>query len=744
MLPATTKADDRFVIGSDKNAAGRAHTRPPDFKAVEDFLALLARAIQQLHTYPATSPMVVNAIEAGQRALTALDTRDALSFRVSPSELIVDEIAVGRGSQVEHELARRLHKASVASVTIDRAATVREISRFCADLVRCGERSARDLNLLELVTEHGIDSITLQMAHRPEVLDVGVTAAPTADDVLRERARFEAQLAKGGVVNYLYPPQKGWVRLDPSASFHAISLVDLAVLTDDPAVLAAMLLRLTDEAPEGETPQAALERKYSDVAMLFSALDPRLARRMFGKLARAVLDLEPDNRQALLRRTILPGLLDGRVDGAILRDFPDVDLAESLCLLLDLETAAPELLTTALARLELSEERHAAMVPLLETKLQDREAAAATGGQKSTLARHARELVRIDGASGKSFADFAAFDLSLDDEARATLEHIRTSVPASDVLIDQLTCVWQLTCLEPNPDTVSRYVDRAFVLLARLERASRGRELAPWLGGYRALADRLCESRPDVADVLDARLAAFCTPERAAWIVDLSTQPDGRDAAHAVVDALGPAVLVPFLQILEQDDAPKEAAKGHTPKSGQGRAAVQLLLDHAARLAPAAVPLLGRGSPAVRRTLVRMLGLAGRGYEQAVASQIDGDDQTAREALRSLARIGTPQAGALVAAEITKQRGALSVAAEETLWHFPAAEAQRHVRELLGQRDFALRHPQAAERLLDRAARAGAAGLDPILRALVPFRFRIWNPALVRVARKARAMLNSR
>ena len=149
--------------------------------------------------------------------------------------------------------------------------------------------------------------------------------------------------------------------------------------------------------------------------MLISALDPRVARRMFGKLARAVLDLEPTTRQALLRRTVLPGLLDGRVDGTILRDFPDIDLAESLCLLLDLETAAPELLTTALSRLDLPAERHAAMVPLLDARLKEREAAGS--GRQTTLTRHARDLVRVDAEQGKSFADFAAFDLSLDQAA---------------------------------------------------------------------------------------------------------------------------------------------------------------------------------------------------------------------------------------------------------------------------------------------------------------------------------------
>ena len=98
---------------------------------------------------------------------------------------------------------------------------------------------------------------------------------------------------------------------------------------------------------------------------------------MFSKLARAVLDLGPERRTDLLRRTILPGLLDGRADGAVLRDFPNVDLAESLCLLMDLETAAPELLTTALDRLELPAERRQAVAPLMEARLRGGDAAAA-------------------------------------------------------------------------------------------------------------------------------------------------------------------------------------------------------------------------------------------------------------------------------------------------------------------------------------------------------------------------------
>jgi hypothetical protein len=731
--------DDSFVASRDRSAAPKPPARPADGRAVDDVLTLLARAVQQFHTYPPTSPLCVSAIESCQRALAALQLREQLIFRVTPAELIVDDIPIGKGTQVGQELARRLHRASVASVAIDRGASVRELARFCQDLVRCGERGVTGVTLLEMVTEHGLDRIAVSMAARPEVLEIPAPPPTAAADLARERTRFEAQLAKGGVVNHLYPPQKGWVRLDPGAAARPVSLLDLAVLADDPATLASMLLRLTDEAAD-VTPAAALERKYSDVAMLVSALDPRVARRMFARLARAVLDLDSDSRQTLLRRTVLPGLLDGRVDGAILRDFPDIDLAESLCLLLDLETAAPELLSTALARLDLPAERQAAVLPLLDAQLKQREAAAADSERQSTLARHARELVRVDGASGKSFAEFAAFDLSLDGDAETALEQIRMTVPASDVRVDQLTCLWHLMCLEPNPETVGRFLGRSFSLLALLESGARGGELPSWLASYRQLAERVRGTRPDVADVIESHLAAFCTPERAAWIADLLTDAaGGREAAAAVITALGAAVAAPLVDLIEREAADKDNARRGQDRS---RAIAQVLNDHAVAFAPALVPLLDRATPGVVRILLRALGSAGPGYEEAIAPYASSaDGHTAREALRALARAGTEKAASVVVAEIVKQRGASSIAAEETLWHFPPGDAQRHARALLGRRDFTTSHPQATERLLDRAARAGNVDLGPVLTSLAPMRFRIWNPALARVARKAHAML---
>ena len=274
--------------------------------AIDAFLQLLARAVRQFHTYPATSPLCTDAIAACHTVLAALDRGERLVLRVTPRELIIDDTGLGAGTIVEHELVRRLHKAGVAGLDIDRAASPRDLSRLCTDVIRCDDHR-EEPTFADLLVEHGVDTIVARMARRPEVLNLGLPSAPLRDLVCHEQQRRSAT-PPVGPVDYLYPPEKGWVRLDPAASLDAVSLVDLAVLVDDPGDMATMLLRLTGDDPVGAIAgDEALEQKFGDVAKLFSALDGHLARVMFGKLARAVLAIDPDRRTALLRRTILPG-----------------------------------------------------------------------------------------------------------------------------------------------------------------------------------------------------------------------------------------------------------------------------------------------------------------------------------------------------------------------------------------------------------------------------------------------------
>ena len=725
--PGTTVA--RAPRTGARSAEG-AVARSAESGRVEECLQLFARAVQQLHTYPTTSPLCQQAIEAWHRALSQLEQRDHLDFRVSPHELTVDEVPVGRGALIEGELARRFHAAGIAQVTIERAASTRELTRLCLDLLACTDRRQERLNLTEMLAEHGVSRIALRHAYRPEVLGVDTPTSPVAALVDAQRARREEVFARGGPVNHLYPPDKGWVRLDPAAKFSSVSLVDLALLVDDPSSLAAMLLRLTDDEADTQSPGEALAQKFSDVATLFAALDPRIARVMFSRLANAVLELNPERRQMLLRRTILPGLLDGRVEGDVLKDFPDLDLADSLCLLLDLETAAPEVVTSALARLDLAPERQSAMLPLIRERLQARAGAA----RETSIDAHARKLVTLDGSRSKSFAEFAAFDLALDEQAVDMLVRIRQGIATTDVSSDQLGCLWNLVRLEANPEVVQRFMLRVVPAIGRLDVEGRWPYFAFWLSRFGELAAALRETRPDVSDAIVTNLAHFSTVDRARRIVDLAGQgAEGRAAADTIILALGSGI----------GPALAAAASGRgEAREASARVAQQLLCDHAMLVAPSVVTALATADATATRALVRVLGIAGVGYESPIATQLQSsDEQTVREALRSLARIGTPRAALCVRNAVNQSAEWLSGAAAETLWHFPAPEARRQVLELLSQRDFVQRSPEVAGRLLERVVQGGAQGLQTVLTTLVPLRYRVWSPALARVGRRAHVLL---
>ena len=173
------------------------------------------------------------------------------------------------------------------------------------------------------------------------------------------------------------------------------------------------------------------------------------------------------------------------------------------------------------------------------------------------------------------------------------------------------------------------------------------------------------------------------------------------------------------------------------------RTIAPLLCQYAALLAPAITPRIAELGPASKRIILRMLGFAGPGFEAAIAEQLgSGDEQTDREALRALARIGTIRAATIVANALREGSAGGRAAAEEALWHLPPAQAAAQLRDLLASRDFVVRNPQVAVRLIERAGQSGTEGLGPALAALVSLRFRFWNPPIVRVARKARELLS--
>jgi hypothetical protein len=727
-MPMTTGNRDYRVRSAGHRTASAASS--PD-EAVVDFLQLLGRAARQFHTYPATSPLSLDAVDACQRAFEAIAPGLAIACRIVPSALIVEDIEVGRGTVIETALARPLHRARVASIEFDRAATRRDWSQFCAALLECQRTGASKTTFAELLSDGGVAAIVPHMSPRPEVLPVGAPAAPLRELVARERAR--QQTLGGGPVQHFYPPDKGWVLVDPSVHYDSLSLLDLTLLVDNPATLAGMLMTLTDDDDAGIDPARALEQKYTDVVTLISALEPRLARMLFARLARAVLDLDSEHRKALLRRTILPGLIDGRVDGeAVLSEFPEVDLADALCLLLDLETAAPELLSAALARLNLSPDRREAVVPLIEAKLGGG-AAESERRFDASLEQYAGQLVRVDAACGQSFGEYAAFDLSMNDETRAALAGVRETIAVTDAIDAQLACLTGLMQLEPNPAAASAFVDRALPLLRTLTRAGRWDQLSVWIGRVRDLAANLQPARPDVASSMRELLVRLCDRQVVLQLADLcGAGTEGRTAGRLVVSALGRAIVPAWLSAFE--------AANDRPRL---RPLSAVMAERARDLGPAVAKRLPQCGPDAARGAVALLGFAGAGYERVIADQLPrGDERTFREALHALARIGTAQAATVVAEQLEHAPAPAVTLAEDALWKLPPAVAMIKARELLGRREFVTSRPQVAARLLDRASRTMSDDFAPVLEGLARLRYHFWDPAVMRVAARARELMS--
>ncbi len=734
MSGCALSVDNRSSLSTEKTTPKRK-AGTADLTAVEGALQLLARAVRQFHTYPATSPLCVDAVMACHDALKSIQHRDRLASRVAPHDLIIDDTHIGAGTVVEQELTRRLFKLRVAALEIECGATPRDLSRFCIDLVESEDlQGGADGTFAERLAEHGVAAILPEMAQRPVVMDVGVPQAHAQDLITHERQRQQELAQPDAPVSYLYPPDRGWVRTDPAQGLSHVSLLDLVVLVDDPADIATMLVRLTDDDLSGpDAKQVALERKYTDVTRLFSALDPRLAQVMFGKLARAVLNLDADRRNNLLQRTILPGLLDGDANGKVLRDFPDMDLAESICLLLDLETAAPEVLSAALNRLDLTTDRREALVPLIEERMRTAHGQSSDEMSlgSSGVERHARELIRIDAGRDTDFSEFAAFDLSMDAQAEAAVVDIRDGIAATDVPMAQLLCASQLVRIERNPTLVEAFLRRALDLLGGLERAGRWPELIDAVAGYGRLGEELQPRRPDVTDVIAKAMSDYCTPTRLLSLATLHERDeDGRVFAEQMLKALGTALVPGLVELMNR-----------SAHEARARALVPLMCEMAPTLAPALTAELDSCGATAARVIVKVLGHAGAGHEASVGRLAEHQDgQVAREAMRALARIGTPTAAAMVARQIREGKGDQHSAAEDALWHFPAAQTATQVRELLRSREFVLSHPQTAARLIDRAGQSRVQGLDDTLTKLEGLRFRFWKPSLVQVALKAREL----
>ncbi|WP_298271097.1 hypothetical protein [Gemmatimonas sp.] len=697
---------------------------------------LLGKAVRCFQTLPASSPICVAAIAAVHAALGRLPGGEPLAFRVGASWVTIHETVTITLNGGEVDLARRLHRAQVEAVEIARSVTPAELSRFCAELGGLNETALTAGAFASSWSGQRGEWITVRAAHRPVVIDAGTPPAVVQRLVDAAQRQRQEQQADSGSVRHCYPPQRGWVRVDPSVTCDAVTMADLALLLGDPVELAVALTRLTDEGPATAIDrQTAFADRFTELAALFATFDPQIGELLFSKLARSLLDLDESRRIALLRNTVLPGLLDGALEGSVLASFPDVALADALCLLLDLETAAPELLATAVDRLGLPSERREALDPLLRDRLGRRVATGpAAYGPDSAMERFARRLIAVDPAGRRHFADYVAFDLALTDATTEETRCLARDIAAMDETDTHLETVSRLLRVVPDSTSAARLLAQADALLDTLGRQGRWMTVAQWGCHLRTLAESDQPSHPEVIAEITVAWRHFWTLDRLALLV--------RQDAH---ERLSPTTTGALLDGFGAHLITAIVAGCHDPvMADRARALLAGLDDHASTVAPMLAPQLTSARGEFRLAIIRFLGRAGTAYGSKVAAELaSGDDNAVREALDALATMGSSVAAITVARHLVTGPASTRDAAAEALLRFAPAQLQPRLHDLLANMEFVRRHPGLAQQLLDRVSRPVSADIAPALRALTALRFHLWNPALVRVARSASQLLRA-
>jgi len=694
---------------------------------VDAFLVALAKTVHRQRNYAAGNPLCLKAVAASHQALVELGI-DELVLRVTPGALLLpDNTRAGESSVVRTELTRRLHRASVGALSISGAASPWELSQFCRALVDQPAEGAIE-TLGDVLLRLGIEHIRVTTMAAPEFLEMGAPAEARLKCVHDQQAWRERDIAARGAGGHLYTPNKGWIRVDPACRLENVSLGDLALLADDGLQLAGMLVRLSDSPQAGEA-EDAFEQQLEQISYIVRSLNPAFVEPMFARLAQTLVSLDEGRRKHLLTTILLPGLLDGRLDGALLRQLPDTEIASGLDALGDVQVAAPALVVFALDRLGLADDRRHRIESLLLGASSDGPAAGEGDAAPGRIGGYADGRIEVDHSDTKRFDEFASYDVALGENAAEALEDIRARIDSSQRDLEQLRCMLNLLRLEANPGTAAQIAPQAAALCGGFQAAGAWEEFAQWIGSFRLLAESARADRPEVAEQIQSIVASQATTTLVEALIDLAVDDRGRERAALVLEALGAAAAAPAAAVLEQ-----EASRGRR------RVLLALMSARAAALAEGLLPFLTRPQWFVVRNALHVLGHAGAGHEASIAARTGHPDQrVAREAFRALAQIGTPQALAHVVDALGQTRRT-STLALEALWRFPAPTARAGAKTFLSRTDLVVKHPALARGLLETLARGGCADLRGVLGQLRPLRIRVWSPGAMRVGFKAAAL----
>ncbi|MEE9207854.1 MAG: HEAT repeat domain-containing protein, partial [Gemmatimonadota bacterium] len=584
---------------------------------------------------------------------------------------------------------------------------------------RSGEAIPDDLGT------RGIDSIELEMTPLVPVAEIGGLEPEAIAEVERHRSLVAAdpnpETGRGK------ERQVGWLRVGSATGVERLTLQELALLVEEPEALAQILVQLSDGvSPGGVRRDDALAEKFDEIAQIYERLQPELASRMSRRLAAAVQEMNPEKRRYLLRNKVLPGLLDGKVEGDILKHLPAGEIAKTLQLLLELQTAVPEIVQVAMSKMELSDERRAAVAAaLLDPQARESSGDSTerdSGSAGPIAAESADQLLAGNTEDAQDLKEYSAYDLSVNEETTRQLHELAAQISELDGQQERVQCAVSLLRTIVNPDSAHRVLAHMREQVEEVQSRCRYDLLAFWVSGLRDAAIDIEPDVPEVAVEIRQYLAKLCDREFLQELVHVAGSEHGSEAdVSAILEALGPLAAEAVLEQLENEN-----------DRANRRRLVELLCAQAGTLAAGLASETGADQPwFVTRNVVRIVGHAGPGNEEFVAQYVDSEHpRLVREALQALARIGTEEALSRVTPLLTDADASRAALGEETIWKFPSELAQEAASQFLEHETNMVGNPGLAVRLLNRLSGRPGFVLDPDLKALSRYRLHFWTPGL--------------
>jgi hypothetical protein len=698
-------------------------------EAVEAFVARLHKALRLYASYPASNPLCEDAARDCHAALRAATTSRSLTIDVGHDEILWEGDPLLAEQRIGSEFAALFHRLSIGTILVEAHATVREVGAFCEQLAAWEQRRDDRPTTGQPPTLHACPGIRIERLQRLRVLD----ARELSDSRLMLAAHYgrsggeEGTSVDGG--GYLYAAGRAWVLVDSTSDISRISMVDLAFVLDDPPAFAAVLEQLasSEDAPD-ISQSAAFERNFREIAGLFAVLDGSLKERMLARLASSLLQLPPDRRHRLLTDHVVPSLIDGRSDAAVLRHLPDGELAGALAMT-HRSRGTTETLGRAIEHLDLPPERSDRLFDLTMDKLRETGSDDTEDLAPGQIRGLDGQTITLERDGVRDLRRFEAYDLSMNAAMEARLGEVGTAIDGSDGNTERLRCIGNVLWRATSGEAAEVLLAQVFAVFAELNRSRRWLDVAQWTLRFMSMAQADGTLDPKVQEALKKGLGGMCSVPLVVGLLGNAARDDAesRAALEKLVASLPHNATEVLVELLRQRIDPPSV--------------IDLMSRNATQFAESIRAYLNDDDAFVVRSLLRILGSADAGYEMLVAAKMrHPDSMVAREAYRALAHMRTPKAVALVGDRLRKGDPLEKRLAAATLVKFQAKMADQIALGALRQEKFVRGDPTLAALLLKNVHARSGAQLGAILERLARYRFHIWRPDLARLGRQARAL----